>query len=46
MPPHTRQAHRRSLPELGDGEDAGAVKPLLHALADAVDLLQFACALQ
>jgi hypothetical protein len=24
----------------GDGEDAGAVQPLLHARADAVDVLQ------
>jgi hypothetical protein len=39
MPPHTRR-RRRSLPEVGDSEDAGAVKALFHALADAVDLLQ------
>ena len=29
------------MPELGDCENAGAVQALLHALADAVDLLQF-----
>jgi hypothetical protein len=34
------QLERRRIPELGDGEDAGAVKPLLHAFADAVDVLQ------
>ena len=39
--PHAAQLERRRVPELGDGEDAGAVKPLLHARADAVDLLQF-----
>jgi hypothetical protein len=39
--PHPAQPHRRGLPELGDGEDAGAVQALLHAFADAVDLLQF-----
>jgi hypothetical protein len=32
--PHTAQLERRRVPELGDGEDAGAVKPLLHARAD------------
>ena len=39
--PHPAQLERRSVPKLGDGEDAGAVEPLLHARADAVDLLQF-----
>ena len=39
--PDPAQPDRRCLPELGDGEDAGAMKPLLHALADAVDVLQF-----
>jgi hypothetical protein len=39
--PHPAQLERRGLPELRDGEDAGAVEPLLHAFADAVDLLQF-----
>ena len=38
--PHPAQLERRRVPQLGDGEDAGAVKPLLHACADAVDLLQ------
>src|SRR5882672_9906786 len=38
--PHATQLERRRLPELGDGEDSGAVQPLLHAFADAVDLLQ------
>jgi hypothetical protein len=38
--PHPAQLERRRVPELGDGEDAGAVQPLLHARADAVDLLQ------
>ena len=39
--PHPAQLERRCTPELCDGEDAGAVEPLLHARADAVDLLQF-----
>ena len=39
--PDAAQPHGRRLPELGDGVDAGAVQALLHALADAVDLLQF-----
>lgn len=39
--PHPAQPERGRLPELGDGEDAGAVEPLFHALPDAVDLLQF-----
>jgi hypothetical protein len=39
--PHAAQLERRRVPELLDGDDAGAVKPLLHARADAVDLLQF-----
>ena len=39
--PHPAQLERRRVPELGDGDDAGAVKPLLHARADAVDRLQF-----
>ena len=39
--PYAAQLERRRLPELRDGEDAGAVEPLLHARADAVDLLQF-----
>ena len=36
--PSAAQLERHGVPELGDGEDAGAVKPLLHARADAVDL--------
>ena len=32
--PHPAQLKRRRVPQLGDGEDAGAVKPLLHARAD------------
>jgi hypothetical protein len=39
--PHTAQPERRRVPELLDGEDAGAVQALLHARADPVDLLQF-----
>jgi hypothetical protein len=39
--PHAAQLERGRVPELGNSEDAGAVKPLLHARADAVDLLQF-----
>jgi hypothetical protein len=31
--PHAAQLERRCVPELGDGEVAGAVKPLLHAFA-------------
>jgi hypothetical protein len=38
--PHPPQPQRRGLPDLGDGRDAGAAEPLLHALADAVDILQ------
>jgi hypothetical protein len=42
MPPQTRRSwERRRLPKLGDGENSGAVEPLLHARADAVDFLQF-----
>ena len=42
MPPHTRRSRiGEALPELGDGEDAGAVKACFHALANAVDVLQF-----
>ena len=39
--PDPAQLERGCFPELGDGEDAGAVKALLHPFADAVDLLQF-----
>ena len=39
--PYPAQAAGRRLPEILDGEDAGAVEALLHALADAVDILQF-----
>jgi hypothetical protein len=38
--PAPAQPKRRRLPELGDGEDAGAIEPLFHARADAVDFLQ------
>ena len=38
--PHAAQLERRRVPQLGDGADAGAVQPLLHARADAVDHLQ------
>ena len=41
MPPQMRRRRNGvGLPELGDGEDAGAVQPFFHARADAVDLLQ------
>jgi hypothetical protein len=39
--PDQAQPERGCLPELGDGVDAGAVEPLLHTRADAVDLVQF-----
>jgi hypothetical protein len=39
--PNPAQLERRRVPEPGDGHNAGAVKPLLHAFADAVDVLQF-----
>jgi hypothetical protein len=32
--PHAAQLEWRRVPQLGDGEDAGAVKPLLHAAND------------
>ena len=38
--PHAAQLERRRVPQLGDIDDAGAMKPLLHARADAVDVLQ------
>jgi hypothetical protein len=38
--PDPAQLERRRVPQLGDGEDAGAVQALLQARADAVDLLQ------
>ena len=38
--PHPPQLELRRVPQLGDGEDAGAVQPLLHARADAVNVLQ------
>src|ERR1700724_3738432 len=38
--PHPAQLERSGLPKLGDGENSGTVEPLLHAGADAVDLLQ------
>src|SRR5271163_4727796 len=37
--PDPAQLERCSVPKLGDGQNPGAVKPLLHALADAIDLL-------
>src|SRR5712671_2064434 len=39
--PHPAQLEWGGLPKLSDGENSGAVEPLLHARADAVDLLQF-----
>ena len=39
--PHAAQLERRRVPQLGDGQDAGAVQPLRHAGADAVAVLQF-----
>jgi len=39
--PHPAQLEWRRVPELGGGEDAGAIEPFFHACADAVDLLQF-----
>src|SRR5271156_3704993 len=38
--PYPAQLERRRVPELGDGDEAGAVKTLVHALADAVDVVQ------
>ena len=37
--PDPAQPQRGSIPKLGDRENSGAVEPLLHALADTVDLL-------
>jgi hypothetical protein len=39
--PDPTQPERGCFPELGNGESAGAIEALLHARADAVDLLQF-----
>jgi hypothetical protein len=39
--PYAAQLERRRIPELRDGENAGAVEPLLHARPDAIDALQF-----
>jgi hypothetical protein len=39
--PHPAQLKRRRVPQLSDGQDAGAVQALLHTRADAVDVLQF-----
>jgi len=39
--PHLAQLERRGPPEFSDSENADAVKPLLHALADAVALSWF-----
>jgi hypothetical protein len=38
--PHPPQLERRRVPELGNGRNAGPLKPLLHAPPDAVNVLQ------
>jgi hypothetical protein len=38
--PHGAQLKGCGIPQLGNGENAGAAQPLLHAPADAVDVLE------